>query len=1342
MKKQILSLMVALLSCLQVPSSIYKVNSIGIEQSLSNNFVTSLTMDKYGFLWVATDEGLNRFTGSKFFTYLNIKGNKQSISSNELNCLLDDTTDPIMWIGTKNDGLDAYNYQTQEFKHYIHDEKDPTSLSTNDITHLSPSDEHHIWVATYWAGIQRMDTKTGKCVHYKKKNIKGLIDDQYWCVRELGNGLVLGGHVLKGLSVIDTKNNSARNFQHSDTNPSSISGNEVSAIYQDSKGVIWIGTENGLDIFNIATQTFIHIGTDVLCGHRVFDIQEMSDGKIWVGTEHLGIAVIDPQFIFFNNGTNMNITLIGKGNNDYTLTGDNVYRLCSDAYHNVWVSVLGRGLNFLTSYQPPFKQLRYGKLMLENELTEHSAQSVSFDYDGNLWVGTDGEGINVFSSEMKRIATYSHEVDKSVQALYCDQKGNMWIGGYPGSAYVKKRNGGFQKLDLQGAQNINCFFENGNEMWIGTNYGICIVDKEKLRMKQCFKQNSKLVRSIVKDKFGRFWVGYYDVGIKVFSPQLKEVAFFYMDEKKNSLIPSNCINQLFIDDEGNVLAATNNGLVCFDVSDLKHSQVYDEVQGLQNAHISAITEDDYHNIWLSTYSGISCWSHKTRKITNYSQRLNVIQANFNWASITKNAKGDIFFGSTEGVCYFSPKRLLNQDMPPTPYISSIDLIRSEDLPDSTVNTIMQKEVKLDYDDNSFKVNLDVHNYAVTQYIEYEYQLEGFQDEWIPIEQSSVTFHNLPYGHYRLKVRSRICYGKWTDDFAELDITIHPPFWLSWWAKLLYLLLIIALACVGHRIYRRHLRLTYLLKAEKINHEKELELNHERMHFYTNITHELRTPLTLIIGPLEDLSHSSDVSGKIKHKLTMIHQSAMRLNNLITQILDFRKTEDKKLILRVEQGNLVSTVHEVYLKYEELSRNPLVNFRFITPDHTINMYYDKEIVATIIDNLMSNAIKYTEKGNIEIRVERRRTEHQHLVDIIVTDTGHGISAEALPHIFERYYQENGAHQASGTGIGLSLVKNLVTVHQGEINVKSSLEQGTSFTFTLDENQIYPDAIHQDNDQDVAEQACGSEETIEDEEETSQKPLLLVVEDNKDILSYIAESFDEEYEVITAMDGRQGLAKALDRIPDIIISDIMMPNMNGNELCRTLKKDVRTCHIPIILLTAKDSLRDKEEGYDAGADSYITKPFTITLLRSRMQNIFLQRKRIQETIKETKATDFSEKKNQLRESLNRVDQEFFDKLNKVIEDNLTNDIDVNLLADKLAVSISTLYRKMKALTGISTVEYVRKYKMQYAERLLLEGRYTINEISFMVGMNSVAYFRRCFKTEFGETPSDYLKRLKNE
>lgn len=547
-----------------------------------------------------------------------------------------------------------------------------------------------------------------------------------------------------------------------------------------------------------------------------------------------------------------------------------------------------------------------------------------------------------------------------------------------------------------------------------------------------------------------------------------------------------------------------------------------------------------------------------------------------------------------------------------------------------------------------------------------------------------------------------------------------------------------------RIYQRHLRLKFELKAEKVHHEKEQKLNEERLRFFTNITHELRTPLTLILGPLDDISHSSDITKAVKHKLAVIHQSAVRLNELITQILEFRKTETDNRQLRVVKANVVDAVHEVSLKYEELAQKPDVAIKFVAPENPIMMYIDKEVIAIILDNLVSNAIKYTDQGNIDISVERRRSGEHHLVDITVSDTGHGISAKALPHIFDRYYQENGTHQASGTGIGLSLVKKLVTLHHGEVKVESNLEQGTSFIVTLDENEIYPDALRGDENasaklqgNDAASGVLNLEEAVLSVE--NGKPLLLVVEDNREILDYVAESFVDEFDVLKAGDGREGLALALDKVPDVIISDVMMPNMDGNAMCRALKKDIRTSHIPIILLTAKDSFEAKEKGYDSGADSYITKPFTHSLLRSRILNLLQQRRRDKMLIQESKETNLAQKKEQLRESLNKVDQEFFDKLNKLIEENISGDVDVNLISSNLAVSTSTLYRKMKALTGISTNEYIRKYKMQYAEHLLLEGKYSISEISFMVGMNSVAYFRRCFKAEYGEIPSEYLKKL---
>ena len=734
-----------------------------------------------------------------------------------------------------------------------------------------------------------------------------------------------------------------------------------------------------------------------------------------------------------------------------------------------------------------------------------------------------------------------------------------------------------------------------------------------------------------------------------------------------------------------------------------------------------------------------------------------MQANFNDASVVRTRRGAICFGSAQGLCYFQPERLLAVTRAPKPIITSLTLIRGMEQADSIINLTLRNQVSLAYDENTFAINFTVPNFGLERFAEYSYMLSGLQKDWITVQQGSIMLRDIPAGTYQLQVRARFHNQPWSSGVAKFTIVVRPPFWLSWWAKLLYTLVALAFGYLALRVYLRNLALKFQLRAEKVNHEKEQKLNEERLRFFTNITHELRTPLTLILGPLDDISHSSDISKAVKHKLAVIHQSAVRLNDLITQILEFRKAETDNRQLRVQKANVVDAVHEISLKYEELAQKPDVTIRFVVPEKQIEMYIDKEVIAIIVDNLISNAIKYTDQGNIDVCVERRRSGERHLVDISVSDTGHGISAKALPHIFDRYYQENGAHQASGTGIGLSLVKKLVTLHHGEVKAESNLEQGTSIIVTLDENEIYPEALR--GDEAASAKLPGAETARTGALDTSgisdasddfnseenalgenRKPQLLVVEDNREILNYVADSFADEFEILKAKDGREGLALALDKVPDVIISDVMMPNMSGNAMCKTLKHDVRTSHIPIILLTAKDSLEAKEKGYESGADSYITKPFTHSLLRSRIQNLLLQRRRDKLQIQESKETDLSQKKEQLRESLSKVDQEFFDKLNKLIAENISGDVDVNLVASSLAVSTSTLYRKMKALTGISTNEYIRKYKMQYAEHLLLEGKYSISEISFMVGMSSVAYFRRCFKAEYGEIPSEYLKKLK--
>lgn len=598
------------------------------------------------------------------------------------------------------------------------------------------------------------------------------------------------------------------------------------------------------------------------------------------------------------------------------------------------------------------------------------------------------------------------------------------------------------------------------------------------------------------------------------------------------------------------------------------------------------------------------------------------------------------------------------------------------------------------------------------------------------------------------IKTRIRNQEWSDEISSIEIIIAPPLWLSWWAKLLYVISGVGLLFTGLWAYKRKLNLEYLYESEKKSHEQEQELNDERLRFYTNITHELRTPLTLILGPLEDLVKSNTLSSKDHHRISVIHQSAVRLLNLINQILDFRKTETQNKRLCVTKGNLTSAVYETGLKYKELNNKPEIQILIEVEEENMVLFFDKEVITMILDNLISNALKYTEKGYIRIRAEWVTENGIRYAQLSVEDTGYGIGQDALAHIFERYYQESGEHQAFGTGIGLALVKNLVKLHEGDIQVKSLPEIGTTFYLRLPAGNTYPQALHGE-DIHTDKQDGKEEEPIEKQEvadkDKNARPIILVVEDNADIRDYIADSFTDLYEIKTAANGKEGLQIATDCIPDIIVSDIMMPVMNGVVMCQKLKADIRTSHIPVILLTAKDSITDKEEGYQAGADSYLTKPFSAGLLQSRISNLLTQRRLLSERFAirpdKPKKQSMEEKRAIITESMNKLDKEFLDKITNTITEGLAaaENIDITVLSNVMCMSSSTLYRKVKALTGMSTNEYIRKIKMQLAEKYLLEGKYSISEIAFKVGINSNVYFRQCFKEEFGMSASDYLKQL---
>ena len=1370
MKKHIAStLFLSLLSILQLTAQSHSVKKLGIEQGLSNNYVVSITQDKQGFLWFATEEGLNKFDGTRFITYYknDLPHNNQGITGNELNRVYADSKRPIIWIATQRDGLNAYNYDEQTFTAYQHNPENPHSLITNDVTDISPSTQNDdgLWVSTYYRGIEYLNINNGQFTHYNRSTVPSLPSNQTWTVLDGGDNNLYIGHVGSGFSIFSLKDKSVKNFQNETGNPTSLPGNDVFCIIKDANGNIWLGTNNGLALYNAANDNFITFRNNkndkyaTLCS-RILSIRQLKDNRLWIASELNSIAILNLKQGMFLSPEELSIEYIQEGDDSRSLSNASARCIFQDSFDNIWIGTWGGGINFISSKPPLFTTLSYSPIPNnENSLNNKVASSLCMDRQGRIWIGTDGGGINVFEGE-KRIAIYKKESgdipSNFILASLQDSKGNLWFGSYQGGiSYYDSRNKRFRSISLMGQSNLDVrtIYEDAqHNIWVGYSGGIVVLNPLTMKIIQHYNtDNSELhsdfIRSIAQDEKGRFWIGTFGDGLGIYTPNLQKIKTFTQRDG----FCSNTINQIIQDKQKRMWIGTGEGLVCFLSTDELNYKTYQRKDGLINTNICAITEDKKGNIWFSNNKGISCYVTNKGCFYNYDHSDDVPAGSFSSSCVTQSKNGQIYFGSINGVCCFNPDITMNEQPAPAAVVTEMKILgRLSNLEnnDMIINLSKGQNVELSHAQNSFGVRFNVQNYSLVNQVEYVYMLKGLENSWYTVNESNnVTFRNIPPGKYEFFIKARVHNQEWPEEATSLTIRINPPLWLTWWAKLIYILVSISITYLILHAYKKKLDLESLYTLEKKNHEQEQELNQERLRFYTNITHELRTPLTLILGPLEDMQKEASLPAKQAQKLSVIHQSALRLLNLINQILEFRKTETQNKKLCVSKGNIAPLIYEIGLKYKELNQNTKIDFRIQIEKEEMFLFFDKEIITIVLDNLISNAIKYTEQGCVTLSLHQTMRNEVAYTEIKVSDTGYGISAEALPHIFDRYYQESSKHQASGTGIGLALVKNLVTLHEGEIRAESIQNEGSTFYISLLTDNIYPNALHADSTEPVQEEMNQNTELEYSQEATldTSKPILLIVEDNEEIQKYIVESFTDSFEVITANNGEEGKQQALSRIPDIVVSDIMMPVMDGITLCKQLKDDVRTSHIPIILLTAKDSLQDKEEGYEVGADSYLTKPFSASLLRSRINNLLDSRKKLvaQFQAQSTPGSqiDLSEKRIVIAEALSKLDNEFIEKITLLIEENLSSEkIDINYLSDKMCMSGSTLYRKMKALTGLSTNEYIRKVKMENAERLLLEGKFNISEIAYKVGMNSTGYFRQCFKEEFGLSPSDYLKQIK--
>ena len=1326
MKRVLTSLAFSIYCCVMSVAQTYVTDRhIGIENGLSNNFIQDIVIDKRGFAWVGTESGVNRIAGNTVtvFRSQDADAGRGHIIGNEIRSLhYDEPSDKVM-IATEK-GLSVFECKNERFYNLTVDNGLPYPV-INDIAYASP---HEVWLVTSKGHVIRMNCETYACQVVTKLNgVRSIMDD--------GNGHIYLGHQLRdGLSIVTLKDLSTKNYRFVEGDPESLPGNNVRCIYQDHLKNVWVGTNMGLALFDAKSGTFRKVARKgVQTDDNVFDIQEMPDGQLWVASDMGGISVVDLNHfspsapITYSDDVNVRLTSI------------NTRSIERDSYGNIWIGNYSTGVDFISATKPTFH-------ILPNFNADHQQKRVyglAGDGEGNIWLGGEDEltlcreGKVIRSWPLNRVMNRSHSF---VMSLMTDSRKNVWLGieddGIVKFNTVTKQ---MERIDIgHPVADIRALYEAADgTVWIGSELGLYTYKDGRVARPRL--ENEVLGHSVVfsiAEMDSLMLMGTYAAGLLVFNRETGT----YRQLSVDGGLPGRNINQILIDHEGGLWMAMPEGLFYLkDIHRFSELMAYDEHNGLADRHVRAIQEDRSGRIWVSTYSGIACLDRDKGQFYNYNHQSSLPPGSYIQGSAATAPDGTMYFGSPTGVCYFNPQ-LQSNDFHVSDALITVCEAYNPTGEDTEILYLMPDEagrVYTNYEQNTLRIAFTVKDYSQVGNVEYAYQMKGLNDEWYYIGNDfDVAFRGLSPGTYTFILRAKLKNQDWSDaSTAQLTIRITPPFWRTWWAYLIYILLAGAIVWYLLRNYKHKLQLENSLELERRESLQKQDLNEERLRFFTNITHELRTPLTLILGPLEDLVSDNRLPEPYRRKVELISKSAGRLRDLINQILEFRKTETQNRRLTVAKGDLGAQVKEIGQYFKQLNRNLKVAIHVIVRPDLPPIYFDSEVITTILNNLLSNAIKYTDEGSIDLVMNADGKGH---IYIMVKDTGYGIDREALPHIFDRYYQVRGEHQASGTGIGLALVKSLADLHEGTLTVESKPGEGSKFTFSLLIDNTYPHALHKEDEKEVNSEELtanseGMAETADDE-----RPMLLVVEDNDDIRQYIADSMGDDYQVIQANNGYEGTMLAMEQIPDIIVSDIMMPKMNGIELTRRVKEDVRTSHIPVILLTAKDSIEDKEEGYDSGADSYLTKPFSARLLQSRIQNLLSTRRKLAELLTfRSQAADGASLSDEPK--LNRLDQEFMDKLNKTIEENIMQeDLDMAFMTDKMAMSHSTFYRKVKALTGMTAKEYIRKLRLQRAAQLLSKGEYNVTEAATMTGFNDLGNFRIIFKKEFGVTPSDYSKR----
>lgn len=891
--------------------------------------------------------------------------------------------------------------------------------------------------------------------------------------------------------------------------------------------------------------------------------------------------------------------------------------------------------------------------------------------------------------------------------------------------------------------------EGDGTLWIGTLRGMLSFDKKSGLFsphpitKLSPALGEVMITTISTDSQQQIWIG-TSAGIYMYNPLQATVKQIVSDKYY--------VMSIAEDNAGTMWIGTRQGLLGYDSRSNKLSHLTTK-QGLPNDFIYGILEDDTHSLWLSTNKGLTCYNPKQGTMRNYTKTDGLCNNQFNIYSYCKSSSGELYFGGINGITHFNPRKLIDNPFAPKVIVTHISLLYDDELSLKKVNSTRDSLGNITHSSfssryNLFNIKFVVINHIATSRNQFRYMLEGFDKAWYKTTNREINYSNLSHGHYTLLVQAANNDGKWSEEITRVELHIKPMWYQTVAAKLLYLILLAGAIYAGFRFFISRTKMRMQLLLERIEKRKIAELSEEKIRFYINISHELRTPLALILSPLQEIIDTGVHDKFIRSRLEYIRRNSTKLLHIINQLLEYRKAELGMLKIKVAMIDVDSTVADVFSMFEENANNRDMDYIFNSSIGGRKFPCDKMFIEVIVTNLLSNAFKFTpDTGTIKISL----AEADNLLTIIVRDSGVGIAKENIDKIFDRFYQENESH--SGTGIGLSIVKRLVDIHHGTIHVDSTQGEYMQFTITLPTqiNDYSAEEIaakgethgtQREKSRDVSlfleeDYAKNDAPTVQSEQGYSEQKqeTLLIVDDNKEMLGYLHENFRERFNILTASNGTEALETLKKVEPDIVITDLMMEGMGGFELCKAIKQNIRTCHISVIILTAKEDIDDQIAAIEAGADEYLFKPFSISILKAKVANLLKAKYRHRHHYINTAEVEPE------KITSNAMDGDFIKRAIEIVEQNMDNEeFTSHDFSRELCMSRSNLHLKMTSLTGESAAKFIRKIRLNHACKLLVEGKFTISEISSMVGFSTPSYFATCFKKHIGCMPTEYVKSRK--